>query len=56
MILMRSIFMRSTFMRSTFMRSTFTWGRANGALTDLALGVQGLALLYLDAVEGGMVE
>ncbi len=31
-------------------------GRANGVLTDLALGVQGLALLNLDAVEGGMVE
>ncbi len=38
------------------MRSTFMRGRAIGMMTDLALGVQGLALLYLDAVEGWMVE
>jgi hypothetical protein len=38
------------------MRSTFTLGRANGVPTHLALGVQGLALLYLNAVEGWMVE
>ncbi len=38
------------------MRSPFMRGRANGVIADLALGVQGLALLYLDAVEGGMVE
>jgi hypothetical protein len=38
------------------MSLTFVRGRATGVLTDLALGVQGLALLYLDAVEGGVVE
>jgi hypothetical protein len=38
------------------MMTTFMRGRANGVLTHLALGVQGLALLYLDAVEGGVVE
>ncbi len=38
------------------MRSTFMRVPAYGVLTDLALGVQGLALLYLDAVEGGVVE